>query len=207
MAVHNILLNHFSCVANGELLSMSLLLEEVALSLVTEQCDPATHSESDSTFCAPSQKLSEHGILRGVDSQSSSMSLTNRSKPVTTSMSTFQPYIHTPPLEGHNILKEFLQKSSQLEVLKEEWSSEFLPNRGPCTPKQYKIFQSVGTTDNLNFTIVCYYTQGYVPKQSITTSQAGCGKEEGYKSHKGSLRKCESIVLQTVYGQVNAWCV
>lgn len=118
---------------------MSLLLEEVALSSITEQCDPV---DSNSTFCAPSQKqLSEHGILKGMDSQSSNMSLTNKGKTVPTSISTFQPYIHTPPLEGHNILKEFLQKSSQLEILKEEWSSEFLTNRGPRTSKQYKIFQ------------------------------------------------------------------
>ena len=125
-----------------------MLLEEVALSLVTELCDPVTHSESNSTFCAPSQKLSEHGILKGMESQPSNMSLT-RTKPVTTSVSTFQPYLHVPPLEGHIVLKEFLQKSSQLEVLKEEWSSEFLPNGAPCTPKQYKIFQSVKLTGNL----------------------------------------------------------
>ena len=123
---------------------MSLLLEEVALSSAAESCDPVAQSDSNSTFYAPSQKLSEHGILKGMESQSSNMSLHNKvAKPVTTSVSTFQPYIQTPPLEGHSILKEFLQKSSQLEVLKEEWSSEFLPNRAPRTPKQYKIFQSV----------------------------------------------------------------
>lgn len=131
------------CIANGELLSMSLLLEEVAVNIVTESSDPVAHSESNSTFCAPSQKLSEHGILRGIDSQCSNLSLTNRAKPVTTSVSTFQPYLLAPPLEGHNILKEFLQKSSQLEVLKEEWSSEFLPNGAPCTPKQHRIFQDI----------------------------------------------------------------
>ena len=126
---------------------MSLLLEEVALSSATESCDPVVHSDSNSTFWAPSQKLSEHGILKGMESQCSNMSLNNKAaKPVTTSVSTFQPYIHTPPLEGHSILKEFLQKSFQLEVLKDEWSSEFLPNRSPRTPKQYKIFQSVNTT-------------------------------------------------------------
>ena len=122
---------------------MSLLLEEVALSSAAESCDPVAQSDSNSTFYAPSQKLSEHGILKGMESQSSNMSLHKVAKPVTTSVSTFQPYIQTPPLEGHSILKEFLQKSSQLEVLKEEWSSEFLPNRAPRTPKQYKIFQSV----------------------------------------------------------------
>lgn len=137
---------------------MSLLLEEVALNLVTESCDPVTHSESNSTFCAPSQRLSEHGILKGMESQCSNMSLTNRAKPMTTSVSTLQPYLHAPPLEGHNILKEFLQKSSQLEILKEEWSSEFLPNRAPRTPKQYKIFQLV--TSSLISATVCFHYAG-----------------------------------------------
>ena len=128
-------------------------------SSAAESCDPVAHSESNSTFCAPSQKLSEQGILKGMESQCSNMSLTNRvAKPVTTSVSTFQPYIHTPPLEGHNVLKEFLQKSFQLEVLKEEWSSEFLPNRAPHTPKQYKIFQSVNATIVINVHLYCVGT-------------------------------------------------
>ncbi|XP_065909526.1 uncharacterized protein [Dysidea avara] len=131
------------CVANGELLSMSLLLEEVALSQIAEQYDVATRSESASTFYARSQKLSEHGISRSIGSQSSNVSMTNRARHIPTSMSTLQPYLHTPPLEGHTILKDFLQKSSQLEVLKDEWGSEFLPNRGPCTAKQCKVFQDM----------------------------------------------------------------
>jgi len=108
------------------------------LNQAAEQYDVATRSESASTFYARSQKLSEH---RSIGSQSSNVSMTNRVRHVPTSMSTLQPYLHMPPLEGHTILKDFLQKSSQLEVLKDEWSSEFLPNRGPCTSKQCKVFQ------------------------------------------------------------------
>lgn len=163
------------------------------MNIVTESSDPVAHSESNSTFCAPSQKLSEHGILRGIDSQCSNLSLTNRAKPVTTSVSTFQPYLLVPPLEGHNILKEFLQKSSQLEVLKEEWSSEFLPNGAPCTPKQHRIFQ-LATSPIMMSPINYSITQGHIPEQSIAASQEGCGKETGHKDHKNSLRQCKSVV-------------
>ena len=176
---------------------MSLLLEEVALSLVTELCDPVTHSESNSTFCAPSQKLSEHGILKGMESQPSNMSLTNRTKPVTTSVSTFQPYLHVPPLEGHNILKEFLQKSSQLEILKEEWSCEFLPNGAPCTPKQYKIFQSVIVTKYL--TLLPYPHRDMYLNKVLLPAKRVVAKKRATRVTKVHLDNVSQSTVQQLY--------
>ena len=147
-------------VAQGELLGLSLLIDDVLQTSDLVKTVPSLQSVVSDSSNARLPLSTSQTHVAGISSGVSKLSITSRqpsfepmrgsgllkmkqSSPSSPSMGTLASLHHlVPPLEGTQLTKQFLVKSSQLEVLKLEWGKKMLRLHSVMTKGHAELLES-----------------------------------------------------------------
>ena len=143
--------------AQGELLGLSLILDDVLQASDLAKTSPFLQngiSSDHSNIRFPSSTLQTPNVIgksisRQASNQSTPRGLSDPSKigprsslPAPCSNTLSSLCLLVPPLEGTQLMKQFLIKSSQLEVLKEEWGKKMLRLHSVVTREHAELLES-----------------------------------------------------------------